>query len=149
MINNISSVPFKINLELLEYIQLNNEKHGFLINANIPHKYENISKRTVIQESEYKAHNSKIVLEQTILDIVEFYKNYSNIYFPVRSDQRGRLYCMPHYFNYQGNDLSKALILFTEPGYINKQDMVSINYLKLYGANCYGLSKKSNEDKIK
>lgn len=99
-------------------------------------------------DQELLAHNTQIVLERTILNIVEYYKNYPNIYFPIRSDQRGRLYCMPHFFNYQASELSKALILFSKPGYIQKRDLKAFDYLKLYGANCYGLSKKSNEEKI-
>lgn len=45
-------------------------------------------------DQELLAHNTQIVLERTILNIVEYYKNYPNIYFPIRSDQRGRLYCI-------------------------------------------------------
>lgn len=60
-------------------------------------------------------------------------------------DQRDRLYFTLHYFNYQGNKHSKALILFLNSGYINKEDLRYEYYLKLYSANDYGLSKKSNE----
>ena len=55
---------------------------------------------------------------------------------------------MPNYFNYQGNEFSKSLILFAQPVYLDKNDVSAINYFKQYGANCYGLSKKSNEVKI-
>ena len=148
MINHISSVPFKINVELLDFILNNNINNRFLLDVNKPHKFDKI-KRSKYQESVYKAYNSKIILQETILAIVEYFKDFSSIYFPVRADQRGRLYCMPHYFNYQSNELSKALLLFVEPGIIKKSNISSINYLKIYGANCYGLSKKNNEEKIK
>ena len=89
-----------------------------------------------------------MLLEQTILSIVEFYKDFYNIYFPVRSDQRGRLYCMPNYFNYQSNELSKALLMFSKPGELHQSDLRAAIYLKLYGVNSFGFSKYSDEEKI-
>ena len=52
------------------------------------------------------------------------------------------MYCTP---NYQSNELSKALLLFSKPGVVNKNDLNCITYLKLYGANCFGgkISKSS------
>ena len=43
MVNNISSTPYKINRELLDYILTN--KHGLLIDSSKPGIYENIEKR--------------------------------------------------------------------------------------------------------
>lgn len=48
------------------------------------------------------------------------------MYFPVRLDQKGRLYCTPNYLDYQANDLSKPLILLAEPGIIEKNNVDSI-----------------------
>jgi DNA-directed RNA polymerase len=52
--------------------------------------------------------------------------------------------------NYQSNELSKALLIFSKPGIIKKDDMDGITYLKAYGANCYGnkISKSSTEAKL-
>ena len=151
MINKISSTPFKINVALLDYILNNNDKHQFLIDPNKKHKFHDIKKRTKYQQSEYNSHNSKIILQSTIMTIALFYKNFNEIYFTVRLDQRGRLYCSPHFFNYQSSELSKALLLFANPGIINKNDMSSINYLKAYVANCYGghVSKLSLNTKLR
>lgn len=55
------------------------------------------------------------------------------------------MYCTPSYLNYQSNDLAKSLLLFANPGIIKRNVKQDINYLKVYGANCYGhgLDKQS------
>ena len=93
---------------------------------------------------------SKYVLEFNILNIANIYKNLYRIYFPVRLDNRGRVYCVPDYFNYQSNDLSKSLLLFSNESTIDKDNKNQVNYLYIYGANCYGngLDKKSYVKRI-
>lgn len=56
------------------------------------HEYSYI-KRTKRQDKIYRAYMNKIILEQNILGIAMSYINVPSIYFPLRSDQRGRLYC--------------------------------------------------------
>lgn len=116
-----------------------------LYNPNVEHEYASLDKITKRQNNIYKSYNSKVLLQEFILEIAHFYKNFNEIYFPVRIDQRGRLYCTPSFFNYQSNELSKSLILFSNPGIINRNDQNSITYLKAYGVNCYGgvIAKKS------
>ena len=146
MVNKISSTPFKINQPLLDYINSEGAKHNLLIDPYTKHKFEDLNKRTKYQQGVFSSHNSKVVLQETILGIAEFYRRFSKIYFPLRLDQTGRIYCSPSYLNYQSNELSKALLLFAEPGIINKNNVDSIIYLKAYGANCYGgvISKTSS-----
>ena len=103
MINNISSIAFKINQPLLDYIYNEGSKHNLLIDPYAKHKFEDLEKITRYEQSVYISHNSKIVLQETILGIADFYRRFDKIYFPVRLDQRGRLYCSPHYLNYQSN----------------------------------------------
>jgi len=74
---------------------------------------------------------------------------------PVRLDYRGRLYCIVEYLNYQNIELAKSLLEFSvgEKVYLNKSSAFgndAINYLKIFGANCYGnkLDKKSFNDRI-
>ena len=107
-----------------------------MLDENKPHKYASLTKRNKLQESKYRAHNSKVVLQEIVLDIANFYKQFKEMYFPVRLDQRGRLYCSPHYFNYQTNELYKSLLLFSKPGYVGRNDITAISYLKSHGANC-------------
>lgn len=147
MINNISSVPYKINIELFN--NLVNNPVDLLIDIKKTHKFELIDKKSKYQQKCYTSHKSKIVLQETILGIADFYQNFPEIYFPIRLDQRGRIYCIPSYFNYQSNELSKALLLFANPAIIYKDNLDSIKYLESYGANCYGKDKLSMDMKIK
>jgi DNA-directed RNA polymerase len=66
-------------------------------------------------------------------------------------DYRGRIYCMTDYLNYQGSELAKGLLLFSKGEKILKTDKDAINYLKIFGANCFGnkLDKKSFVERIK
>lgn len=52
-------------------------------------------------------------------------------------DNRGRLYCISKYLNYQSSELSKSLLLFNNPGVI-KLNTNGYYYLRIYGANCFG-----------
>lgn len=78
--------------------------------------------RSEYQDKVYKSYVSKVLLQENILDIAILYQNFSKIYFPVRLDQRGRLYCSSSYLNYQGNELAKSLLLFAVPSTIHKRD---------------------------
>ena len=145
MVNNISNTPFKINQPLLDYINAEGDKHKLLIDTETEHEYESLPYRTKSQKSILASHKSKILLQETILGLAEFYRRFSKIYFPVRLDQRGRLYCSPVHLNYQSNELSKALLLFANGSIISKQNAGCIIYLKAYGVNCFGgsISKTS------
>lgn len=150
MVNNITGTPFKINQTLLDYITGEGTKHNLLIDVTIKHKFADLDKRTKYQKSVFASHNSKVVLQETILGIADFFRKFSQIYFPVRLDQRGRLYCISSYLNYQSNELSKALLSFAIPGILTKNSTQSVIYLKTYGANCYGgtIAKGSIKSKL-
>lgn len=149
MVNNISSTPFKINQDLLDYICNEGLKHNLLIDPYAKHKFSDLEKLSKYQKGVLASHNSKVVLQESILGIAEFYRKFSKIYFPLRIDQRGRIYCS-NYFNYQSNELSKALILFADAGVVHRNKMDSNIYMKAYAANCFGglVSKASIKVKI-
>ena len=116
LINGVSSVPYKINNEVLQYIIINGISKYIVLdyqdeelkqynlypyNKDIP---KNISK-------DIKAKLSKIQLEQYIIDIAIAYSNVPKFYFPVRLDQRTRFYCASDFSNYQSYELTKGLLL--------------------------------------
>lgn len=66
----------------------------------------NYRKRTKHEINTLQALASRVSLESYILIIANAYSKVDNIYFPVRLDQRTRIYCTPEYLNYQSNDFS-------------------------------------------
>jgi DNA-directed RNA polymerase len=150
LVNTISSTPFKINKDLLNYINYNGIKQNLIVDPNTKHPYEELPTLKPSQKNKLASFKSKIILQETVLGIADFYSNFSKIYFPVRLDQRGRLYCTPNYFSYQSNELSKALIHFGDPSVIQKTDTRSVEYLLSYGVNCFGgkISKQSINKKL-
>ena len=155
MVNKISSIPYKINEEVLDFILKNADKYGFLLKESdieaIKDNYSGKRKwESSIAHNKYRALKSKYVLEQNIIQISYLFRNIDKFYFPVRLDQRGRVYCQPNYLNYQSTDLAKSLICFSEASTINRDDSEAIQYLKLYGANCFGngISKLSHNSRV-
>ena len=83
MANKISSTSYKINTALLDFIiDPANKKLNLLIDTSKQHEHANI-KRTWAQDRAYKSYNSKVILQETILEIASFFRNFSEIYFPV------------------------------------------------------------------
>ena len=150
MVNKMNSTPFKINTDLLNYLNLKGIEQDLIMDPNSVHLYQELDNLKAFQKKKLASFNSKKILQETILGIADLYGNFSKFYFPVRLDQRGRLYCMPNYFNYQSNELSKALLLFGDPSVINKTDKECIDYLVSYEVNCFGgkISKQSLKDKL-
>jgi DNA-directed RNA polymerase len=148
MVNNMSKTPYRVNKEVLDFIQIHGIKYGLIEDVTKYHEFEFI-KRTKRQDTVYRSYRSKLILEKNILGVANTYLNVS-MYFPLRLDQRGRIYCEPLYFNYQSTELAKALISFAKPGIIHRKDKLTIDYLKSYGANCYGngLDKKSYSKRV-
>ena len=128
---------------------LSSKGRHLLINENDMCKFINVKDLSKYLQEKHKSLQSKFLLQEFILNIADLFKDFNSIYFPVKLDHRGRLYCIPPYFNYQSSDLAKALILFSKPGIISKDNLDSIKYLKAFGVNCFGgeISKGSLEGK--
>ena len=144
VVNSMARCPYKINTDVLNFLQTNGKMFNILIDDN------KITKDCIENSSDYKKKElrklkSQKHLKLTILELAFIYKDMNSIYFPLRLDNRGRVYCESHYLNYQGSDLAKSLLSFAIPGFILRDDNNAIECLKLYGANCFGnnLDKKS------
>src|SRR6185503_252467 len=91
-LNKMMGTAYKVNKELLDYLTNFNHIHKLLIEPDHQHEYANIAKRDKYQEKEYQSYLSKKLLQEYIIKIAQTYSNVPEIYFPIRLDQRGRLY---------------------------------------------------------
>ena len=153
MVNNLSKVGFKINEQVLDFIMEYGLEYKLIIDPNFTHPLETKSNRQKLTLSEKKSlysFLSKKHLEMNILGLANIFKDISEFFIPVRIDNRGRLYCMADYLNYQSTELAKSLLLFSKGEKIYKNDNIALNYLKIFGANCFGngIDKKSYNDRV-
>lgn len=148
MVDDISSVPFAINVEVLEFILKNYKKYNLLIDPDFKHPLTSKLKLTTKEKIVLDSFNSKKNLEAEILNLARIFKDVPEFFIPVRLDYRGRIYCNSLYLNYQGVELAKSLLKFASGEIVYINDTVSINYLKIFGANCFGKDKLSFNDRI-
>jgi len=158
-VNYLSSVPYKINEELLNFILEFGIDYKLIIDPNFEHPletklkqslaYATAKKLTAQEKRDLDSFNSQRNLERNILGLAKIYKNIPSFYFPVRIDFRGRVYCEPEYLNYQSTELAKSLLLFANNEKVEMTDIKAINYLMIFGANAFGLDKKSFNERIK
>lgn len=159
-INNLNSVGYKINKDVLNFVRLYGVKFGLIIDDSYIHPLkeklnkERLKKQDKIskwERKELESFNSKKHLEDNILALADVFEDVHEFFIPVRMDFRGRIYCIAEYLNYQGIDLAKSLLLFSKGEEILKTDKKIIDYLKVFGANCYGnkLDKKSWAERVK
>ena len=149
LVNNVNSVGFKINKDMLDFIDTYGDKFNLLLPAI---SYEKLNTR--ISKTEYnklESYVSKLDLQENILGLAKVYSNLKEFYLPVRIDYRGRMNCISQYLNYQSTELAKSLLLFSQGEKLVKNDKIAISYFKAYGANCFGnkLDKKSWYDRSK
>jgi len=150
-INNINSVGFKINTEVLDFIYNNAESYKLVTDPKFRHPLEFKKKLTMHEAKELEGFRSKKHLEMNILGIANIYRLVPEFFIPIRMDNRGRIYCISNYLNYQSIELAKALLLFSRGEEILKSDNNAIKFLKIFGANCFGngIDKLSFEDRVK
>ena len=145
-IKTLNSVKFMINKRLLSYIMAEWYNENSVI-------FQGFNRILTINETDSKedkinkqSHNSKYYNYLSTLNIANLYKDQS-FYIPTFADFRGRIYTLSHYLTYQGNDLSRSLLLFGDTKEaINKS---GLEYLKVYFANLAGYSKDSWDFKLK
>lgn len=148
MIDNLNSVSFAINEDVLDFITLNYKKYNLIIDPDFKHPLEFKDNLTLQEKRDLESFLSKKDLEAEILKLAQIFRHCPKFYIPVRLDYRGRVYCNVEYLNYQGVELAKALLNFSKGEKVKLNDEFSINYLKIFGANCFGLSKKSFKERI-
>jgi DNA-directed RNA polymerase len=143
LVNNINSVGYRINTDVLNFIYKYGVEYDLI--EHIANPYENRVKLTKREHILNESYMSKMELQENILGLANVLSKLHEFFIPVRIDNRGRMYCISEYLNYQSNELAKSLLLFSKGEKLIKTDIRGINYFKAYGANCYGnkLDKKS------
>ncbi len=122
-INKLNSFKFKINSDILNYIQTDG---AFILDH--------------FKNEKYDSYINNIIT----MDIARVYKD-TPFYLNVNIDWRGRIYTQSFYLDYQGSEFSLALINLYEG---KKLDEKGIFFFYVYGANLYnqdGINKKSLE----
>lgn len=147
LVNNINSVGYKINKDVLDFIDMYDDQYHILLDRGLYNHLEKKSKESKLTKTENKelvSHLSKVDLQDNVLNLARLFYDLHEFYLPVRIDNRGRVYCISEYLNYQSNELAKYFLLFSKGEKISKTDKKAIDYLKAYGANSYGnkLDKK-------
>jgi DNA-directed RNA polymerase len=143
-VNYMSQIPYCINKDVLNFILDNYQNLGLKSNLHpLTSKYYSFSYKN---KSEIETHNSLFYLQKNIIGLAKLLTNIEEFYFPIELDWRGRIYCQSNYITFQGNELAKSLILFKNGKTLNNNGLY---YLKVYGANLYGIDKESFKDRIK
>ena len=86
---------------------------------------------------------SKRIMLENALETAKIFKD-EVFYIPHQLDWRGRLYAVPQ-FSIQSPDFIKAMPQFGEGAEVNRE---AERFHAIHGANCYGLDKKSFDDRV-
>ena len=150
VVNKISSIGYKINKDVLDFILIYGKDYlkEEIVDLTYVHPLLEKKKLTKSNKAELDSFLSKRELQENILGLASVFSNVASFYLPVHLDFRGRLNCIPEYLNYQSNSLAKSLLLFSKGEIINKSNKEAIEYLKIYGATCFGLDKKSVSERL-
>jgi len=141
VINKLNSVAYKINTDVLNFIELNMDFYKDEL-VSSKHDLEDKNKLTSRERKILQKHLNKFNLQNHILNLAKAYAVIPSFYFINRLDYRGRLYCVTEYLNYQSTDLAKALLLFSIPNKIQRiGSEIPLMYFSVFGANCFGNKK--------
>jgi DNA-directed RNA polymerase len=151
LVNNMQSIGYKINKDLLKFIDEYGIKYDLIIYNDHPLSDKPYKILKKFEKLDLESHLNKVELQENILGLARVFSLVHEFFLPVRIDFRGRMYCVSEYLNYQSTELAKSLLLFSKGEKIKKSDIKAINYFKAFGANCYGnkLDKKSWNDRVK
>lgn len=169
----ISSVPWRINLRLLETMKEFAKSGGGILGIpyreNVPtpprpagynseapqrERWANVPKDV---KAAYKRASAKAIEENihrvaarhefyAKIGIADRFHEHEAIYFPHQFDFRGRLYAIPIHLNHQGDDVCRGLLEFADGKELGEN---GLRWLKIHTANCYGMDKVSFDDRVK
>lgn len=159
-LNAMQSTPFIINkkvLEVGERIRASGGGLGLPRTEPIPQLPQLTGDFTEEALKEHKrkmvgiikrnqARTSKALRATMVLSTARKFAEYERIFFPWNMDYRGRCYPVPSSLSPQGDDLTKALLLFAEPHKCKSAE--DYKWLAIHGANLAGHDKIPFEARI-
>jgi len=162
-VNAMQNTPFKINKKVYQVVStcFNNGsgagKLPSIIDTPLPPKPFDIGtneeartnwkrKASPIHQDNAKR-KSKVLLIDKLLWVAKEYEQEPQHYYPLQYDFRGRVYCVPMFLNYQGNDVSKSLLLFADGKPLGTNE--ALYKLAIHGANMFGEDKLTLTDRVK
>jgi DNA-directed RNA polymerase len=162
-LNNLQSVPFRINTKVLEVIE-QCDIRGIHVDGLVPAKKERLKKpfewETMDKAQQGRWHHKNSETDKrnrgSISDRILFDEDmrtafamleHGRFYTPMNMDWRGRVYGLSH-FNFQREDRVRALFLFDEGAPIGDE---GLRWLKIHTANTgdFGkISKRPLEERV-
>ena len=161
-VNSMQNTPFKINIKVYqvanttfhkgtgvgklpttEEIPLPPKPHDIGTNKIARKQWKRKAAQVYTDNAELK---SKRLLIDKLLWVADLYDQYPEHYYCLQYDFRSRVYCVPMFLNYQGNDLAKSLLLFVEGKPIGTPE--ALDKLKIHGANMFGMDKKTLKERV-
>lgn len=146
-VNYLNSQRFVINKPILERLMKEWENPDSKLFKGLNNLHPLNMTTADRKSAEYKLaviHNSKYYHYKTTFDLASMYSD-TSFYLPVFLDYRGRIYPETTYLSYQGTDLIRGLIKFSD-SYPIMED--TLYYLKIYLANVFGLSSKTFQERL-
>lgn len=160
-LNALQETPFKINKEILEVSEKiiatggnlggfpQTEPYEMLPQLPEPYTEEELrehKKKQVAIIKRNQRRQSKALRALMAVGTAKRFKDYERIYFPHNMDYRGRCYPIPTSLSPQGDDITKALLVFAEPAPCKNED--DWKWLAIHGANLAGHDKISFAERI-
>jgi DNA-dependent RNA polymerase len=135
-------------------LEKNDERIINLIKINLHPKtkemYKSSSEIDKLELINIMRHNSQYYSDNIILQLALLFSDWCNekdnsLYIPLFIEWRGRIFTNSGYLSYQQSELARSLLLFKDGVKLNTNGLDS---LKVYTANCYGLDKKSYNQRL-
>lgn len=167
-VNKMQKTAWEVNTEVLEIIKFmwNSERPIGLPRKkplDIPTKFKIDKHPNEMTESEkqefalWKTEVANLHTEERsragktyeaarVIAMAQSYANYEKFWFVYQCDFRGRIYASTSGINPQGSDFNKALLRFSDAKPIGEK---GIYWLKVHGANTYGVDKVSFDERVK
>ena len=146
--NDIPKIPKAGDKQSVEKAYKELQKQDRLSSKGLPNtlslaseEYERKSNIWAVKRKALKE-RSKTIDRMITVEKVKGLKGVDMFFYNIEADYRGRVYYVEPFLNYQGGDLAKACIEFTDPVELTQEGM---RWLKIHAAACFNQSYTISE----